>query len=155
MWRPFALRHASRRFLKLFVTRSRIAGDIALTSLVMFRFSWSRVSGLPSYTRSLRHPHRKKSRGFISGDRGAHSTSHFLLIRRSLNTLRSQRSVAPAVWQVAPSCWNQICDTSTPRILKAALNRLRTDSVQRGSVRGKPHPDHFVALFQHARKSPT
>ena len=65
------------------------------------------LNRLFGYTWSFRYPYRQKSGvGFKSGEWGAHSTSHFLVISLPWNRYLSQSRVWFDVWRVTPSCWN-------------------------------------------------
>jgi hypothetical protein len=55
----------------------------------------------------LEVPHKKKSQGLKSGERGGHGTASCKETTRPENTSFKIERGRRAVWAVAPSCWNQ------------------------------------------------
>src|SRR5712692_2957493 len=92
-------------FSKFRITDLTMSGLSACISFVMLTLSASIVVGLFAYTLSFRYPHRKKSRGVRSHERGGQLTGPLREITRSANFVSSRSSVSFAVWLVAPSCW--------------------------------------------------
>ena len=130
---PWRCKQICTRRAKLSMTRLHMSLGIACASDAIACFRSSMVSGLFWYTLSLRYPHRKKSRGFKSGEYADHSGSHLRLINRPPNLCWSHAKDSSEVWGVAPSCWNHwralknllcwpssaqnLCSTSTYRAL--------------------------------------
>ena len=86
------------------------------------------VWGLFWYTFFLQYPHRKKSRGLRSGERGAHGNVVFLEITFSPNISFRCCIVAVAVWGVAPSYWNHCLSKS---IFWSCISLEKTSSTLR------------------------
>ncbi|GBL98053.1 hypothetical protein AVEN_84562-1 [Araneus ventricosus] len=73
-WCPSATIHMWTRDCTSRCTLYNMAGDtLAQASVIRFRSSCN-VGGGFAYNRCLMYPHRKKSNGFRSGERGGHST---------------------------------------------------------------------------------
>ncbi|GBO19216.1 hypothetical protein AVEN_20831-1 [Araneus ventricosus] len=73
-WCPSATIHIWTRDCTSRCTLYNMAGyTLAQASVIRFRSSCN-VGGGVTYTRCLMYPHRKKSNGFRSGERGGHST---------------------------------------------------------------------------------
>ncbi|GBM16134.1 hypothetical protein AVEN_163152-1 [Araneus ventricosus] len=73
-WCPSAIIHIWTRDCTSHCPLYNMAGDtLAQASVIRFRSSYNFRGGV-AYTRCLMYPHRKKSNGFRSGERGGHST---------------------------------------------------------------------------------
>ncbi|GBM57165.1 hypothetical protein AVEN_55059-1 [Araneus ventricosus] len=73
-WSPSATIHIWTRDCTSRCTMYNMAGDtLAQASVIRFRSSCN-VRGGVACIRCLMYPHRKKSNGFRSGERGGHST---------------------------------------------------------------------------------
>ncbi|GBN14730.1 hypothetical protein AVEN_219937-1 [Araneus ventricosus] len=73
-WCPSATIHIWTRDCTSRCTLYNIAGDtLAQASVIRFRSSCN-VGGGVAHTRCLMYPHRKRSNGFRSSERGGHST---------------------------------------------------------------------------------
>ncbi|GBL86564.1 hypothetical protein AVEN_194820-1 [Araneus ventricosus] len=73
-WCPSAIKHIWTWDCTSRCALYNMAGDtLAQASVIWFRSSCN-VGGGVIYTRCLMHPHRKKFKGFRSGERGGHST---------------------------------------------------------------------------------
>lgn len=81
--------------------------EMAAISWQMLFFSYTRLFGLLIQTFDFKKPHRKKSWGVKSSERGGHSKSPFIDIQRPGNNGFKRSIVARAVCSGAPSCWNQ------------------------------------------------
>ncbi|GBM43828.1 hypothetical protein AVEN_166225-1 [Araneus ventricosus] len=83
-----------------------MAGDtLAQASVIRFRSSFN-VSGGVAYTRCLMYLHRKKSNGFMSGERGGHSTQPLYPMTCCWNVSRMNCWTLDKLYGGAPSCWN-------------------------------------------------
>ncbi|GBN97569.1 hypothetical protein AVEN_224851-1 [Araneus ventricosus] len=83
-----------------------MAGEtLAQASVIQFRSSFS-VGGGVAYTRCLMYPHRKKSSGFRSGERGGHSTQPPYPMTCCWNVSRMYCWTLDTLCGGAPSCWN-------------------------------------------------
>lgn len=103
----FCTIHSFIRFFMLSYVFDMMAGEIALISAVMFFFRSITLFGLLSYTLDLRYPHKKKSNGVRSGNRGGYETSPHLDTNLPENCSIDNAMLSFDVWHVAPSCWNQ------------------------------------------------
>ena len=92
-----------------------------------FVFQASIVFGWLAYHLSLTALHKKQSKGVKSQLRDGQLTSEFRLIIRFSRTVRKRSNVTLAVWQVAPSCWNQMSSISSSSIFgnKNSLSMAR------------------------------
>ncbi|GBN42418.1 hypothetical protein AVEN_123103-1 [Araneus ventricosus] len=83
-----------------------MAGDtLAQASVIRFRSSCN-VGGGVAYTRCLMYPHRKKSNGLRSDERGGHSTQPPYPMTCCWNVSRMYFWTLDALCGVAPPCWN-------------------------------------------------
>ncbi|GBM56165.1 hypothetical protein AVEN_85328-1 [Araneus ventricosus] len=83
-----------------------MAGDtLAQASVIRFGSSCN-VGGEVAYTRCLMYPHRKKSNGFRSGERGGHSTQPPYQMTCCWNVSRMYCWTLDTLCGEAPSCWN-------------------------------------------------
>ncbi|GBM97427.1 hypothetical protein AVEN_22181-1 [Araneus ventricosus] len=83
-----------------------MAGDtLAQASVIRFRSSCN-VGGGVAYTRCLMYPHRKKSNGFRSGERGGYSTQPPYPMTCCWNVYRMHCWTLDTLCGEAPSCWN-------------------------------------------------
>ncbi|GBO02620.1 hypothetical protein AVEN_71588-1 [Araneus ventricosus] len=84
-----------------------MAGDtLAQASVIRFRSSCN-VGGGVAYTRCLMYPHRKKSNGFRSGERGGHSTQAPYPMTCCWNVSRMYCWAFDTLCGGAPLCWNR------------------------------------------------
>ncbi|GBL78048.1 hypothetical protein AVEN_143355-1 [Araneus ventricosus] len=82
-----------------------MAGDtLAQASVIRFR-SACNVGGGVAYTHCLMYPHRKKSNGFRSGERGGHSTQPPYPITCCWNVSRMYCWTLDTLCGEVPSCW--------------------------------------------------
>ncbi|GBL88387.1 hypothetical protein AVEN_103039-1 [Araneus ventricosus] len=82
-----------------------MAGDMpAQASVIRFRSSCN-VGGGVAYTRCLIYPHRKKSSGFRSGERGGHSTQPPYPMTCYWNVSRMYCWSLDILCGGAPWCW--------------------------------------------------
>ena len=105
---PSRRKHSSKRNRKFSKTRRHVAVDMAAISAWIFSFKFLIVLGLLEYTLSFKNPHKKKSGGDRSGLRGGHSMLPLFEITLLGNISFTTSMLAFDVWQVAPSCWNQV-----------------------------------------------
>ncbi|GBM86971.1 Solute carrier family 52, riboflavin transporter, member 3-B [Araneus ventricosus] len=83
-----------------------MAGDtLAQASVIRFRSSCN-VGGVGANTRCLMYPHRKKSNGFRSGERGGHSTQPPYPMTCCWNVSRMYCWTLDTLCGGTPSCWN-------------------------------------------------
>ncbi|GBM41985.1 hypothetical protein AVEN_146901-1 [Araneus ventricosus] len=80
-------------------------GTLAQASVIRFRSSYN-VGGGVAYTRCLMYPHRKKSNGFRSGERGRHSTQPPYSMTCCWDVSRMYCWTLDTLCGGAPSCWN-------------------------------------------------
>ena len=106
IWPPRARLQRSILWTQFSTTLAHISTGTLAISRWMLSLRSSKVAGLLAYTSDLIWPHRKKSNGIRSHERGGHSNGSFLEITRSPNLPFNISIVTRAVWLVAPSCWN-------------------------------------------------
>ncbi|GBN15257.1 hypothetical protein AVEN_229819-1 [Araneus ventricosus] len=80
-------------------------GTLAQASIIRYRSSCS-VGGGDACTRCSMYPHRKKSNGFRSGERGGHSTQPPYPMTYCWNVSRMYCWTLDILCGRAPSCWN-------------------------------------------------
>ena len=76
--------------------------------LIKLRLRTTVFWGLFCYAISLRYPYRQKSGVIKSGEYGACSNSHFVLISLSWNNFFSQPRELFDVWEFVLSCWSTV-----------------------------------------------
>ncbi|GBN51829.1 hypothetical protein AVEN_23550-1 [Araneus ventricosus] len=105
-WRPSSTIHIWTRDFTSRCTLYNMAGDtLTQASVKWFRSSCS-VGGEVAYTRCLMCPHRKKSNGFRSGERGGHSMQPSHPMTYCWNVSRMYCWTLDTLCGGAPSCWN-------------------------------------------------
>ncbi|GBM86203.1 hypothetical protein AVEN_239236-1 [Araneus ventricosus] len=103
-WCPSAKIHICTRDCTSRCTLYNMAGDmLAQASVIRFRSSCN-VGGGVAYTRCLMYPHRKKSNGFRSGERGGHSTQPKYPMACCWNVSRMHCWTLDTLCEEAPSC---------------------------------------------------
>ena len=63
--------------------------------------------------------------GFKCGESGDPSGTRRLLISRPAKRRSSHSMVMLAVWEVAPSCWNNCSSRRIPRLVQSVLQNLK------------------------------
>ena len=96
LWTQFSTTLAHISTGTLAISRGMLSLRLSLRS--------SKVADLLAETSDLIWPHKKKSNGLRSHERGGRSTGPFLKITRSPNLPFNKSIVTRAVWLVAPSC---------------------------------------------------
>lgn len=111
-------------------TRRKICGLIVRQTRTILSFKSSTLAGCVVYTCCLRWPHRKKSKGVRSGERGGHSRGPWRPIQWFPNFLYNSFLVALAVCAGWPSCWNHMLarnfsGTSSNKVTSSFIRKFR------------------------------
>ncbi|GBN69720.1 hypothetical protein AVEN_272430-1 [Araneus ventricosus] len=101
---PSATIYISTRDCTSRCTFYNMAGDtLAQASVIRFQ-SYCNVAGGVAYTRCLMYPHRKRSNGFRSGERGGHSKHPPYPMTCCWNVSRMYCWTLDTLCEGAPSC---------------------------------------------------